>query len=187
MVGRFLRRPPGLLVAAGTLVAAAGICWSNSSFGTAFGTGLLGLAVGAVVLVCWLIRTLASAVTARRFFLRTLLVPLIFGLTLVAVQVDAPTRLRFAQARPGFQDAVRAIEGGTDPAQFERRIGTYRVSTVWRSDSNVYFTLEGGFLGSSGLVFLPDGPPDPPTTSGQSHTSYSPVRPPWYQFSSTYD
>lgn len=187
MVSRFLRRPPGLLLAAGAVLAAALICWSASSFGTAFGTGLLGLAVGLVVLAGWLLRTVASAVTARRFFLRTLVVPLIAAATLLAVEVDAPVRLRFAQAKPGFEDAVTSIEGGADPAGFTGRIGTYRVSHVARYGRDVYFTFPGGFLGSNGLAHLPDGPSPTESHSGQGATTTTHFTGPWYRFSTTWD
>ncbi|MGA5464730.1 hypothetical protein [Mycobacterium sp. NPDC050041] len=186
MVSRFLSRPPGPLLAAGALLAAALICWSNSSFGTAFGTGLLGLAVGAVVVACWLFRTVASAVTARRFFVRTLVVPVIFGATAVLIQVDAPARVRFAQARPAFEHAVTSIEGGEDPARFVGRIGTYRISQVSSYGRDVYFTIPGGFLGTNGLAYLPEGPSEP-ERQGEVSSIETQFTGPWYRFSRTWD
>jgi hypothetical protein len=185
-VRRFLRRPPGVVLAVGALSAAGAVCWSNSSFGTAFGIGLLGLGVGTVVCMCWLIRAVASAVTSRRFFLRTLVVPVIVGVALLAVTLDVPTRVRFAQAEPGFERAVAAIAAGADPADFAGRIGTYRVDLVVRQDSDVYFYFPGGFLGSGGVAHLPDGPSEP-ASKGEGRFSTTPFSGPWYRFTTSWD
>jgi hypothetical protein len=184
---RFLRRPPGWLLAAAALLCAAAFCWVSSSFGTGFELALLALGASFVVAACWLFRTVASAVTARRFFFRTLAVPLIAAATVLAIEVDAPVRVRFAQAKPGFEDAVASIEAGADPAGFTGRIGTYRVSHVARYGRDVYFTFPGGFLGSNGLAYLPDGPSPTESHSGQGATTTTHFTGLWYRFSTTWD
>ncbi|MDO3635027.1 hypothetical protein [Mycolicibacterium arseniciresistens] len=186
MISRFLRRPPGWLLAGAALLCAAAFCWANSSLGTAFGTALLAFGATSVVVACWLFRTVASAITARRFFARTLVVPLIFGATAVLIGVDAPARLRFAQARPGFEHAVTSIEGGADPARFAGRIGTYRVSQISTYGRDVYFTIPGGFLGTNGLAYLPDGPSES-EHQGELNSIETPFTGPWYKFSRAWD
>jgi hypothetical protein len=165
------------------LIAAACECWSNSSLGTSLAIGLSAFVAWCVVAGCWLFRTIACGVTARRFFLRMLAVPLVFVASSLVIQVDAPLRIRFALARPAFEQAVSSIQAGAEPAQFAGRLGTYEVERVAHYDNKVYFTLDT-FLSDAGIAYLPDGPPDPKELDQrEGGGSVTPLAPPWYRFS----
>lgn len=165
------------------VLTSAVLVYAASTLGAALLTGMVAALAAFAVAVTWLVRTVACAVTARRFFARMLTVPLVFGATLSLLAVDAPARVRFALARPAFDRAVQSIiAGGAAPEQFVRRLGTYAVESVERRGENIYFRIgDAGFLGGAGFAHLADGPPDPPVRFGEND-SVRPLAPPWYEF-----
>ncbi|MBO0678175.1 hypothetical protein JRC04_11950 [Mycolicibacterium sp. S2-37] len=182
-MAQWWRTPPGSLLTGLAVLVAVLLAYSASTLGGAFGTGLLALLAALVVAAAWLVRTITCAALTRRFFVRMLAVPLVFALTVGLLAFDVPVRVRFALARPAFEQAVAAIQAGAPPEDFRRRHGTYPVDQVVRRGRNIYFSVAGaGFLGGAGFAYLPAGPPDPPDRFGESHT-VTPMDAPWYRFS----
>lgn len=170
----------GLTATGSAAVAGLAVLVGNSFPGGHFTLALLGVGVGLVAGVAWLVAVILALV-ARRFSVNVLVPPLLVGVALGLVTADSPLQARFALARPAFEGAI-ADRGAAGPgAVCPSWVGTYRISRCATSGSiTLFYDRDGGFLDSVGFAYAPDGVPAP--TGGDGSVAYAPMAGPWYTF-----
>jgi hypothetical protein len=167
-VTSFLVTPPRwpfhLMLLAPTLA----VLYAWSFAGTHFVLAVFaGYALAAAALV-WFLRFVGHLVMRWRRSARGnawwfVIAPLGAAAVGVLLWFDAPLRVRWAGSRGAFERvAQQVIEGdrSTEVSEpFDRRLGLYRVASVWRVKNGVLFYDSVGSLSNdAGFAYLPDGP-----------------------------
>ncbi|MFD3596051.1 hypothetical protein ACFWU5_25280 [Nocardia sp. NPDC058640] len=107
----------------------------------------------------------------------SLVVPLVVVFTVGLLSSGLPERLGWRLSESGLEQAARAC----DPADGNRRIGMYSISTIKARDNGCLLTVPGmGVIMPAGYAYMPAG--EPPAASGEYDESYTHLEGPWYRF-----
>ncbi|MFD4355637.1 hypothetical protein ACFWPX_24000 [Nocardia sp. NPDC058518] len=149
------------------------LVWQNMVDGPLDRTGLLLLALGTLG-VLWLGFGVAGVVAYRRFVL-VVVAPAVVAVTGVLGWSGVPERFGWWVSKPHFEQAAQVCE----KSGASQRIGLYTVEAVRSADGGCLFRTQGGFLGSVGFAYLPEGAPPRSGEYDESYRSYDGV---WYRY-----
>ncbi|MEJ7833047.1 MAG: hypothetical protein WKF79_09045 [Nocardioides sp.] len=153
---KLLERPPGLffhvLLVAPVLLG----LWGASYVGGALGWGLVAFVGVGLMGLAWVVRVVTAVAMTRRWSWWFVMAPVLGGVAIGLVAVDAPLRARFAASQDAFERAIqegRAIE--------DQRLGLYEVREIAQGPGGCTLAYDdvGSFLGRAGFALCPDGVP----------------------------
>ncbi|MFE3544598.1 hypothetical protein ACFXK0_16690 [Nocardia sp. NPDC059177] len=181
-VGETKRRPPRWwLIASGVIVAVTVVCclavvWLMLSHGD---LGLLLLT--AFALACtglvWAVWSLVGLIAYRAGWV-SLAAPAVVVFTAGLVWSGIPKDLGWWLSESALERAAIACS----PADGDRRIGVYEVSTIRAEDNGCLLTVPGyGLIGPAGFAYMPHG--EPPAPQHEYDERYRHQEGPWYSFS----
>lgn len=192
-LARWIVRPPGLAFHLAVAACALGLLWVDSSPAGDL-VAFAGIALVLLVLAgTWLARLVGwfGERRSQRGGWRFAIAPLLGVAVVAGLATDIPDELRWARARPAFDQALEGAPAPTDPTTIEdfdvpSTIGGYPVSRAFRQGSAVLFQLDGG-LNPSGFAYLPEGAFDELSWNGRWETfTATPLGDGWYEFSAAF-
>lgn len=174
-----LVRPPGWPFHLSLLALALLTLWGSSSLGDdplgAFAFGVLGLAGMCLV---WVVRLGLALLFDRRWSWAWLVLPLVIGVSIGLVEVDAPLKIRFHFAQPAFE---RAMAGNSTP----KHAGTYTVLDRVDLGARTLFVTDYTFEGEAGFVYVPPGSPGDAISTPEGTFALRHLAGRWYVTSGT--
>jgi hypothetical protein len=162
---RVLSGPPSALEFALCLIGSVVVLYAYLPPGRFEWPSIAGWAIWAAVLMLWTFRVvmrlsmvgaIASEVCgSKRFWIRVLLIPVLFGVTLGVVASDLPLRCGVFMARKGLQRAVRLAPAMPLNLRYEVDAWPYRLEHSYSVMPNtVSFVVKGDETGAE-LVYAP--------------------------------
>jgi hypothetical protein len=151
-------------------------------------TLLLGVLIGIVSAVLWLVcvilkifvvRPRGASAVGRAIRLTSVLI--ILSVTWVLLRAGVPRELMFRTSKPAMDLWARQVLASPGPLPASARIGSYDAYLIEPIPGGVKFSVEhaGFFRRGGGFAYSPGGPPP---ASGAADENFTPIRGGWYWY-----